>query len=198
MHAADRLEERIAAVLPALAQGFLGATSAPTEADVAGAQALLYRPLFLLCAEARDLRPPREAAGLKRLKKAAVRAGRSGGGETVLHDLPVPHFAPSGPPLAGGFRAALDEQDWPRAFAAVEPLLRIPPFPPAVMSCLADLVARITPIEASRGDIARSERSTLAPAAQPYQDLLDRILYRLAGLTDDEAAGLEERLARML
>jgi hypothetical protein len=30
------------------------------------------------------------------------------------------------------------------------------------------------------------------------KNLLDHILYRMAGLTDDEAAGLEERLARML
>ena len=28
--------------------------------------------------------------------------------------------------------------------------------------------------------------------------LLDRMIYRMAGLTDDEARGLEKRLARML
>jgi hypothetical protein len=47
-------------------------------------------------------------------------------------------------------------------------------------------------------DIARTERSALAPKAQPYQDLIDRILYRLAGLTDAEAQGLETRLEQML
>ena len=45
-------------------------------------------------------------------------------------------------------------------------------------------------------DIARTERSALAVEAQPYQDLLDRILYRMAGLTDAEAQGLEKRLGR--
>lgn len=30
------------------------------------------------------------------------------------------------------------------------------------------------------------------------QNFLDRIIYRIAGLTDDEARGLEERLAKML
>jgi len=60
------------------------------------------------------------------------------------------------------------------------------------------LVDEITKIEAARGDIARTERSALAPEAQPYQDLIDRILYRLAGLTDAEAQGLEKRLEAML
>ena len=36
------------------------------------------------------------------------------------------------------------------------------------------------------------------PEAQPYQDLIDRIFYRMAGLTDVEAQGLENRLREML
>ena len=52
--------------------------------------------------------------------------------------------------------------------------------------------------EQHRGEIARSERSALCAEAQPYQDLIDRLLYAMAGLNDDEARGLEERLARML
>ena len=63
---------------------------------------------------------------------------------------------------------------------------------------MVQLVERITKIEADRGDIARSDRSALDPKAQPYQDLLDRMLYRMAGLSDEEAAGLESRLATML
>ena len=46
--------------------------------------------------------------------------------------------------------------------------------------------------------MARKDRSALHPDAQPYQDFIDRLFYRMAGLTDDESAGLEERLARML
>jgi hypothetical protein len=46
--------------------------------------------------------------------------------------------------------------------------------------------------------IAGTERSALAPEAQPYQDLIDRILFRLAGLTDEEVQGLEKRLEGML
>jgi hypothetical protein len=33
---------------------------------------------------------------------------------------------------------------------------------------------------------------------QPYQDLIDKLLFAMAGLTEAESAGLEERLARML
>jgi len=47
-------------------------------------------------------------------------------------------------------------------------------------------------------DIARTKCSALAPEGQPYQDLIDRILYRIAGLTDAEAQGLEKRLEAML
>jgi hypothetical protein len=36
------------------------------------------------------------------------------------------------------------------------------------------------------------------PAAQPYQDLIDRLLYRLAGLSEAAAAALEKRLEKML
>ena len=38
--------------------------------------------------------------------------------------------------------------------------------------------------------LRRVERSALAPEAQPYQDFIDRLLYAMAGITDDEARGL--------
>ena len=63
---------------------------------------------------------------------------------------------------------------------------------------LVDLVRRIVAIEEARGEIARGERSALAPAAHPFQDLIDRLLYAMAGLTPDESASLEARLAQML
>ena len=49
----------------------------------------------------------------------------------------------------------------------------------------------------SSGD-ARAKRSALDLKAQPLQDLLDRIIFRMAGLSDAESAGLEQRLAKML
>jgi hypothetical protein len=40
--------------------------------------------------------------------------------------------------------------------------------------------------------------SAVGPQAQPYKNLVDRILYPMAGLTDAEARALEERLDKML
>jgi hypothetical protein len=37
-----------------------------------------------------------------------------------------------------------------------------------------------------------------SPAAQPLQDFIDRLLYAMASLTEEEVRGLEERLAYML
>lgn len=80
----------------------------------------------------------------------------------------------------------------------LQPAMAVPPYGQAVRDTIVELVIRITAIEAARGEIARTARSALAPAAQPYQDLVDRILYTLAGLSESEWLGLEDRLVRML
>jgi hypothetical protein len=84
------------------------------------------------------------------------------------------------------------------ALAELRPLLDRPPFSPAVLAVIVAAVEQIIAIERERGDIARTDRSALAPDAQPYQDLIDQLLYGMAGLIDDEIRGLEERYARML
>jgi hypothetical protein len=80
----------------------------------------------------------------------------------------------------------------------LQPAMAVPPYGQAARDAIVELVKRITAIEAARGEIARTERSHLAPAAQPYQDMIDRILYALAGLTETEWRGMEERLKTML
>jgi len=120
--------------------------------------------------------------------------------EYQFNILPAPRFADgeADVALAEEFERLLAVSDHAAAFALIEPLLAAPPFPRVVVACFERLVSRIMEIEQTRGEIARSERSALAPAAQALQDLIDRIIYRMAGLTDAEAAGLEARLARML
>jgi hypothetical protein len=114
--------------------------------------------------------------------------------------LPVPAFLPTAGKSAEppGFTRMADEGRVGDAFFLVEPHLAKPPFLASVITCMVQLVERITKIEAGRGDIARTDRSALDPKAQPYQDLIDRMLYRMAGLSEEEAAGLETRLATML
>jgi hypothetical protein len=117
-----------------------------------------------------------------------------------IYNLPAPAFLSNRPDSHGTdeFVNALQGRSWDEAFALIEPDLTKPPFSATLMGCLIRLVDEITNRERDRGDIARTERSALAPDAQPYQDLIDRLLYRMAGLTEVEAKGLEQRLARML
>ncbi len=58
-----------------------------------------------------------------------------------------------------------------------------------------ELAKDIIRIEKARGEIARSR---LDPKAQPIQDVIDQLFYAMAGLSADEACGLEDRLKRML
>lgn len=122
--------------------------------------------------------------------------------EYQFNNLPFPMFADARTPLddrlRGAATAAIDGGRLDDAFTVLTPALANPPFPLVVENVLVELVRRITAIEQARGEIARTERSALASAAQPFQDLIDRLLYAMAGLTPSEIAGLEERLARML
>ena len=93
---------------------------------------------------------------------------------------------------------AIREGDMDKAFAALKAGLAQPPFSPGVRDTIVALVRRIIQAEEQRGEIRRTERSALCATAQPYQDLIDRLLYAMAGLTDAEADGLEKRLAEML
>lgn len=118
-----------------------------------------------------------------------------------LHNLPAPTFDASRPrdaKLHERFRRAVEAANWQAANVAIEPTLATPPFGPTIVDCIELLVQKIIDIESDRGDIARAERSALDPKAQPLQDLLDHIIYRMAGLTDGDITGLEDRLARML
>ena len=80
----------------------------------------------------------------------------------------------------------------------LKPGLVQPPFSLVVRDAIVFLVRRIIQAEKTRGEITRAERSTLCTKAQLYQNLIDRLFYTMAGLMDEEAMGLEERLAKML
>jgi hypothetical protein len=117
-----------------------------------------------------------------------------------LYNLPIPFFAERVPGDVTGqdFEEFIRKGQCADAFQAVEPLLSEEPFPFKIALSLIRLVEEITRIEARRGTIARAERSALSPEAQPFQDLLDKILFRLAGLTEVEIERLERRLGKML
>ena len=60
---------------------------------------------------------------------------------------------------------------------------------------LADWAGRVFGrVAGARGHQKRDEEGR----GQPYQDLLDRLFYEMAGLTEAGWHGLEDRLGRML
>jgi hypothetical protein len=119
-----------------------------------------------------------------------------------LYNLPFPRFAEQGTDedkkLSAAAIRAMRGGKLPEAFELLRGSLVEPPFNLAIRDVVAELVRQIVHAEQRRGEIARSERSALCAEAQPYQDLIDRLLYAMAGLSEGEAGGLEERLARML
>ena len=81
----------------------------------------------------------------------------------------------------------------------LSPYLEEPPFATEIMDCIVYLVKGICEMEASRGDIARHRAISLSTSEPgPTKNLIDAIIFRLAGLTDAEAEGLEQRLSKML
>jgi len=119
-----------------------------------------------------------------------------------LQNLPCPEFTSAPSQVDSELQEASLEALRSNRFLEVPdilaPGLAQAPFPPAVCQTIMEAVQKIIAIETARGEIARADRSALAPTAQKYQDLIDRLLYRMAGISDAEAEALEARLQQML
>jgi hypothetical protein len=122
--------------------------------------------------------------------------------EYQFNNLPCPIFKQSesneDKKLTQASTTAVKNNDFDAAFKVIQPGIKEPPFSLAVRDTVILLVNHIIEAERLRGEISRSERSALCPQSQPYQNLIDRLFYAMAGLTDDEAKGLEDRLSKML
>ena len=119
-----------------------------------------------------------------------------------LYNLPCPVLADRETQADNRVRklalSAIGSESMDDAFNGLKPGLAQPPFSLVVRDAIVLLVQRILEAEKARGEIPRVDRSALCPEAQRCQGLLDRIMYAMAGLTDEEAEGLEERLSKML
>lgn len=118
-----------------------------------------------------------------------------------LYNLPCPHFrdtATASERVVGKKTVeALAAGKTDAALSAVSPLLETAPFSPVVQEVVVAAVERIITAETNRGEMSRSDRSALSPAAQPFQDILDAVFFKLAGLTPAEVAGLRNRYEAM-
>jgi hypothetical protein len=122
--------------------------------------------------------------------------------EYQFNNLPCPVFADTLETVDEALQTKalnhLTLGDTERVFDLLQPALKNAPFSPALRTVIIEAANRIIAIEERRGEISRTARSTLAPAAKPYQDMIDRIFYAMAGLSASESVGLEKRLAQML
>ncbi|MER3422608.1 MAG: hypothetical protein C4293_04615 [Nitrospiraceae bacterium] len=109
--------------------------------------------------------------------------------EYQFNSLPVPTIHGRGD--SQQWRALLKARRW----AELAGLLRgmcneAGVMPEPVAEALAEMAKRVLQ--------SRSERSHLAPEAQPIQDAIDTVLFRCYGLSDEDARYIEQRLREML
>jgi len=119
-----------------------------------------------------------------------------------LYNLPCPNFTSTSRDEDKGVEAeamnALTRGDLGVAFEMLEPMTTRHPYSVVLSNLIGEAARKIIQIENERKGISRSARSALDPKAQPYQDLIDKLFYKLAGLTEIESAAIEERLLHML
>lgn len=119
--------------------------------------------------------------------------------EYQFNNLPCPVFSNRNSRRTGGWIIeALHADNFESVLHSLQPALAKPPFDSLICDVIVEAVNCIIKIEHKRGEISRSERSALDAKAQSYQNLIDRIVYAMAGLSDSELRGLEDRLAQML
>jgi hypothetical protein len=120
--------------------------------------------------------------------------------EYQFNNLPCPIFrgemTPSDRAQLISFVRELDHN--PAAIMdAIGSMIEEVPFNPAIAALLIELSRRVRTIEYRRGPIGRGARAHLADGAQPLQELIDTILFRMVGFSDSEVADLRARSAMM-
>lgn len=84
-----------------------------------------------------------------------------------------------------------------QTLALLRPLIEVTPFSIALRDAIEMAVKRIIDLEKDRGEMSRSDRSSLSLDAQPFQDFIDTLLFNMAGLTEKEVEGLRKRYQKM-
>ena len=118
-----------------------------------------------------------------------------------IYNLPCPVFQSRPSPSEAAIREKvamyLTQNKPAEAGKLLAPLLDSTPFSLVLQDAVVAAVKKIIDVETHRGGISRTDRSGLSPAAQPFQDFIDDLFFRMAGLTPDETAGLRDRYEAM-
>jgi hypothetical protein len=119
--------------------------------------------------------------------------------EYQFNNLPCPIFSEEKNPSDSTVAVrAVMRGDLEIAFQLLELSLTTTPFSAGISDALISASERIITIESARGEVNKRNRSALSEQAQIYQDFIDRMLFRMAGLSDDERQRLEQRLSEMM
>ena len=95
-------------------------------------------------------------------------------------------------------RRSLADQDFEQIRNVVGTLVDTQGVNTTVQQIMVVLVRYIEMEEASRGEIARSARSQLAPSAEQAQAILDDIIFSLLGVSGRQRQHIRDRLQEML
>jgi len=116
-----------------------------------------------------------------------------------IMNLPVPKLEDSILKYINDFEQELKKEEWNKIRTILIKQCDIPGIlPEKVRSLLEKMSGLIQNIESARKLNKRAERSHLDPKSQPIQDVIDSVLYKCYGLTEDEGRYIDERLKEML
>jgi hypothetical protein len=111
--------------------------------------------------------------------------------------LPAPTIV-DGPKISG-WRELMNKDHWERLREILMNAFAVPgEMPSETAAAITALSRRIQEIEARRVLKHRADRSRLAEESQPLQDVIDSILFRCYGLSDEEGRYVTLRLREML
>ena len=118
-----------------------------------------------------------------------------------LYNLPCPNFRPASDResnTVAEVQALIEVDDLNATECYIAGLVGQPPFDRAIAAIIAAIVDRIIKALHERGPIDRRARSRLPPAAQGWQDVIDRSFALMAGISRTEHDALRARLTDML
>ncbi|RJQ50185.1 MAG: hypothetical protein C4526_12400 [Nitrospiraceae bacterium] len=117
--------------------------------------------------------------------------------EYQFNALPVPSFSETGQRVK--WKELLKGKQWDALSSSLcESCTEPGVMPKPVADALSELCREIQKIEGQRVLKNRQERSSLAPDSQVIQDVIDKVLFKCYGLSEDEGEYISKRLKEML